>query len=418
VAAAGVAGADQWEGDAVKVFVFDLLPYPENLDHLKVGKELPWPLPGRHFDPEVGARAYAEHLEAWEELDRLGYDGVGFNEHHTSPYGLMNSPNLMAAAASQRTRRLKLLIYGNALPIHDPLRLAEELAMLDCMSGGRIIAGFVRGIPREYRVYGVPMPESRARFVEAFEIVRGLWTEEVFTYRGRFWSYEDVAIWPRPVQRPHPPVWIPVTTSKETIEWAAEHDLPITPGLVGGGLREDIVRYYARCLARHGRRITPGHLILSVDAYVADSKEQAVREAGPHLLYFSRTLFSHGNITEANLQRDAGYLSPAALDYVRPENLPAAMRAREEYRDMTMEQVARLAEGRPWGSPEEVRDRIIAEADAVGADTVLVHLNRGDMPHEMFLAQIRRFAAEVLPALQAHEVRTVPVAADLTPGRV
>src|SRR5579884_1604189 len=274
------------------------------------------------------------------------------------------------------------------------------------------------GIPREYRVYGVPMPESRARFEEAFEIVRGLWTEEVFSYRGRFWSYQDVAIWPRPVQRPHPPVWIPVTTSKETIEWAAERDLPITPGLVGGGLREDIVRYYARCLARHGRRITPGHLILSVDAYVADSKEQAVREAGPHLLYFSRTLFSHGNITEANLQRDAGYLSPAALDYVRPENLPAAMRAREEYRDMTMEQVARLAEGRPWGSPEEVRDRIIAEADAVGADTVLVHLNRGDMPHEMFLAQIRRFAAEVLPALQAHEVRTVPVAADLTPGRV
>src|SRR5579884_2735400 len=158
VGAAGVAGADQWEGDAVKVFVFDLLPYPENLDHLKVGKELPWPLPGRHFDPEVGARAYAEHLEAWEELDRLGYDGVGFNEHHTSPYGLMNSPNLMAAAASQRTRRLKLLIYGNALPIHDPLRLAEELAMLDCMSNGRIIAGFVRASPASTGSTACPCP--------------------------------------------------------------------------------------------------------------------------------------------------------------------------------------------------------------------------------------------------------------------
>ena len=95
-------------------------------------------------------RTYAEHLDAWEELDRLGFDGVGFNEHHTSPFGLMNSPNLLAASAAQRTKRLKLLIYGNLLPIHEPLRLAEELAMLDCLSNGRLISGFARGIPREH----------------------------------------------------------------------------------------------------------------------------------------------------------------------------------------------------------------------------------------------------------------------------
>ena len=118
----------------MKVFTFDLLPYGEHLSHLRVGSELPWPLPKQHFDPEVAARTYAEHLEAWELMDELGYDGIGFNEHHTSPYGLMNSPNIMAAAAAQRTSRLKLLIYGNLLPIHDPLRLAEELAMVDCLS--------------------------------------------------------------------------------------------------------------------------------------------------------------------------------------------------------------------------------------------------------------------------------------------
>ena len=87
----------------------------------------------------------------------LGYDGVGFNEHHCSPYGLMNSPNLMAAAAAQRTKKLKLLIYGNLLPLHEPLRLAEELAMLDCLSNGRLISGFARGIPREYQVHNVPL---------------------------------------------------------------------------------------------------------------------------------------------------------------------------------------------------------------------------------------------------------------------
>src|ERR1700752_3704229 len=155
----------------MRVFGFDLLAYPEHMDHLKVDGELPYPLPKHH-------------------------------EHHTSPYGLMTSPNLMAAAASQRTHRMKLLIYGNLFPIHNPLRLAEELSMLDCLSNGRLISGFARGIPREYVAYGVDLAESRARFEEAWEIVKRAWTEEVFSYTGKFWSYKDVSIWPRPVQKP------------------------------------------------------------------------------------------------------------------------------------------------------------------------------------------------------------------------
>jgi hypothetical protein len=86
----------------MKVFIFDLLAYGEQLDHLKVGSELPYPLSNHYFKADVAVRTYAEHLEAWEEMDRLGYDGVGFNGHDCSPYGLMNSPNLMAAAATQR----------------------------------------------------------------------------------------------------------------------------------------------------------------------------------------------------------------------------------------------------------------------------------------------------------------------------
>jgi alkanesulfonate monooxygenase SsuD/methylene tetrahydromethanopterin reductase-like flavin-dependent oxidoreductase (luciferase family) len=390
----------------MKVFVFDLLPYGEHLDHLKYGKELPWPLPRRHFKPEVAVRTYAEHLSAWEAMDRLGYDGVGFNEHHTSPYGLMNSPNLLAAAAAQRTQRLKLLMYGNLLPLHDPLRLAEELAMLDCMSNGRIVSGFARGIPREHNVYGVPLADSRARFEEAWEIIYRAWTEEVFSYEGRFWSYRDVAIWPRPVQQPHPPVWVPVTGSKETIEWAGRHNIPITPGLAPlRGLREDIIDYYARCLGQHGHRLTPDHLIIQASAYVAESKAQAVREAGPYTLYFNRTLFSHGNITETSLQRDAGYLSSSSFDYLRPENLPAVSGARERYRDMTMADVEREAEHMPWGSADEVIERLISAADHAGAGTVLVNMNRGAMPHAMFMEQVHRFGGKVLPVLQAHTVR-------------
>lgn len=101
----------------------------------------------------------------------------------------MNSPNLMAAAAAQRTKKLELLIYGNLLPLHEPLRLAEEFAMVDCMSNGRLISGFASGIPREYQVHDVALKDSRASR-RPYEIVTRAWTEEIFSYEGKFWSYK------------------------------------------------------------------------------------------------------------------------------------------------------------------------------------------------------------------------------------
>ncbi len=396
----------------MKVFVFDLLAYDANLDHLKAGgPELPYPLAGRYFDADTAMRTYEEHLDAWELLDKLGYDGVGFNEHNCSPYGLMNSPNLMAASAAQRTKNLKLLIYGNLLPVHQPLRLAEELAMIDCLSKGRLISGFARGIPREYQVHNVPLAESRARFEEAFDIVTRAWSEEVFSYEGKFWSYKDVALWPRPVQRPRPPIWIPIVGSKESIEFAAKNDCPITPGLGRNqGLRDDIIRYYAKCLDAAGHRITPNHLSLGITAYVADSKTQALKEYGPHILYFNRTLFSHGNFSETEMQRQTGYSSQSSTDYVRPENRRAAAFLRSEFRNLTMEQLEEQAEHMPLGTADEVIARIIDAAESAGANTVQLAMNRGALPHDLFMAQIERFAREVLPALQAHEVKTVPAA--------
>lgn len=397
----------------MKVFVFDLLAYGENLDHIKEGAELPYPLGKNYFKADVAVRTYAEHLAAWEEMDRLGYDGVGFNEHHCSPYGLMNSPNLMASAAAQRTKRLKLLIYGNLLPLHEPLRLAEELAMIDCLSDGRLISGFARGIPREYQVHNVPLSESRARFEEAFDVVRRAWTEDVFSYEGKFWSYKDVALWPRPVQRPHPPIMIPIVGSQESIEFAGRHNVGITPGLAGGGLRDDIIRHYAKSLKTAGHRITPNHLSLALNAYVADSKARAVKEVAPYHLYFNRTLFSHGSFTETAAQRKAGYVGEHSTDYVRPENRRAAALLREDFRGLTYEAFERQAENMPYGTPQEVTERIIAQAEHAGANMVQIGLNRGAMPHEMFIEQIRRFATEVLPRLQAHEVKRVPAAEEL-----
>ena len=144
---------------------------------------------------------------------------------------MQNSPNLMAASLAQRTERIKILIYANLLPLHEPLRLAEELAMLDCLSKGRLIAGVGRGAPREYKIFNIPMSESRERFEECYEVMKRAWYEESFSFEGKYYSYKDVSIWPRPVQQPRLPVWVPITSSKETIEWAAANDLSITPGV-------------------------------------------------------------------------------------------------------------------------------------------------------------------------------------------
>src|SRR4029079_12853133 len=295
-----------------------------------------------------------------------------------------DSPELLSASAPQRTKKLKLLIYGNLLPLHEPLRLAEELAMIDCLSNGRLISGFARGIPREYQVHNVPLAESRARFEEAYEIVTRAWTEDVFSYAGKYWSYKDVGLWPRPAQKRHPPVMIPIVGSQESIEFAGKHNIGITPGLAGGGLRDDIIRHSGTSRPAAGHRITPDHLSLALNAYVADSKAQAIEEVAPYHLYFNRTLFSHGSFTETAAQRAAGYVGQHSTDYVRPENQRAAALLREDFRGLTYEAVEKQAANLPYGTAEEVAHRIIAQAEHAGANMVQIGLNRGAMPHQMF----------------------------------
>jgi hypothetical protein len=143
--------------------------------------------------------------------------------------------------------------------------------------------------------------------------------------------------------------------------------------------------------------------------YVADSKAQAVEEAGPYALYFNRTLFSHGNITERDLQAQSGYVASSAHDYLKPEHVPLVSGSRERYRGLTLEGIREQAEHMPWGTADEIVERITSAADHAGANQVTVSLNRGAMPHAMFMRQIRRFASEVLPQLQAHEVTRVRI---------
>lgn len=389
----------------MQVFVFDLVQYAEHLDHLRIDGHLPHPMEKKYFKPEVAVRTYREHLDAWVELERMGFDGVGFNEHHVTPYGLMNSPNLLAASAAQRTSKLKLLMYGNLLPIHDPLRLAEEIAMLDCLSDGRIICGVARGAPREYKVFNIPLDESRARFDECYEIMRLAWERQSFSFEGRFHQYKDIALWPRPVQEPMP-VWVPISRSKDSIEWAAANDIPITPG-VPGPSREDTIKYYAQCLAKRGKRVTPDHLNIQVDAYIAPTREQAIAEYGPYVAYFHNVLF---NFDHVRLSTVGGYFQEGSTSHLRAELQKAAHDDSIRARDLTVDDIVKRAEAAAWGPPDHVAQTIIAQAEKAGAGTILVSMNRGAMPQEMFLEQIHRFGREVLPRLKEHRITRVPLA--------
>ena len=402
----------------MKVFVFDLLAYGENLDHLKVGTELPYPLPRGTSSRTSRCAPMPSISTAWEEIDRLGYDGVGFNEHHCSPYGLMNSPNLMAAAAAQRTKRLKLLIYGNLLPLHEPLRLAEELAMLDCLSQR---AADLRLRPRHSaRVPGA----QRAAGGIARALRGGLRDRHPRLDRGRVLLLRASSgrtrtwrMWPRPGaaaasadldpdrrQQGIDRVRRPSTTSASRRAWR------------GGGLQR---RHHPllREVPRRGAAIASRPITCrsALNAYVADSQGAGGEgDAGPTTSISTARCSATATSPRPALQRQAGYSADASTDYVGPENLRAAALLREDFRNT--DHGGRRAPGRAPAlghGRRRWRERIIAQADHAGADMVQIGLNRGAMPHEMFIEQIRRFAREVLPILQAHRVERVPAAEEM-----
>src|SRR6266851_691838 len=176
------------------------------------------------YDPVKGHDLYQSYIDTLALADDLGFDGICVNEHHQNAYGLMPSPNLIAAALTQRTKRAKIVVIGNALPLYNPpLRVAEEFAMLDVMSGGRLVAGMVIGGGPEYFSYQVNPTYARERFHEALDLIVKAWTTPgPFTWNSKHYYFRYVNPWPRPIQQPHPPIWIPGVGSLETIEFVAQ----------------------------------------------------------------------------------------------------------------------------------------------------------------------------------------------------
>src|SRR5262249_44952381 len=212
------------EGCSMKVFNFDLMPYRHaDLDAIEKNGSAWVTFSNRNYDPHKGAGLYHEYLDQMELADQLGFDGVCLNEHHQTAYGMMPIPGVLAGALARSVKRAKVAILGRALPLlNNPLMIAEEYAILDNITRGRLIAGFVRGIGAEYHAMGINPAYSQERFAEAHDVIVRAWTEPgPFPHAGKHYQFKYVNPWPRPYQTPHPPIWIPSQGSGSTIRWAA-----------------------------------------------------------------------------------------------------------------------------------------------------------------------------------------------------
>src|SRR5256714_301382 len=224
-------------------------------------------------------------LEQVEWTEALGFDEVWFTEHHFIDYGLSVDPSSLAAAAASRTRRVRIGLAAAILPFHHPLRLAEQTALVDIISNGRLDVGVGRGNrPAEFSGYRVPQIESRDRFDETVEIMQRAWTDERVTYHGRFFSVDDVRVIPKPVQRPHPPLY-QVCVTKDGIENTALRGWPMLNSVLFGPVDQLVTNrdIYVNTLDKAGR--TPGEIAallsrwgVSRQIYVAatDAKALAV----------------------------------------------------------------------------------------------------------------------------------------------
>ena len=212
----------------MKLMWFHLMPYTELPDDFRDKHPSVWvEIHSSLFDPRRAHHMYNDFMDELEFAAECGFDAVCVNEHHSNGYGLMPSPNLIASALARRTSDTALCVMGNSLALYNPpTRVAEEFAMIDVISGGRLIAGFPVGTPMDTCfAFGQNPSTLRDRYYEAHDLVLRAWIEQdTFAFNGRFNQQRYVNIWPRPVQKPHPPIWIPGGGSIETWRWCAEMD--------------------------------------------------------------------------------------------------------------------------------------------------------------------------------------------------
>src|SRR6059036_326540 len=243
----------------------------------QAAKPLPseWPVPSGVYEPDAGARAYRGMIERLEFVEELGLDWVSVSEHHYSPRILTPSPIVSAAFLAAHLKKIKIALLGPIVPQSNPVRVAEEIAMLDTMARRRMVVGLLRGTSNESLTYDLNPAESRERTDEGMELILKAWTEpQPFGWQGRHFRYRTVSIWPRPWQQPHPPTYAR-GTSREACEFAARHHLGCGVSYGPFEVMAKARRHYREACARHGWQPTPEQIIYRANMIVADTDEEA-----------------------------------------------------------------------------------------------------------------------------------------------
>lgn len=375
----------------MKFYGFHLMPWPDLPDGFAESGDTSWvTISNQLFDAGKSHDLYERYLNELVYIDGLGFDGVCVNEHHQTSYGQICSPNVMAAFLVPRTTG-KIALMGNAISLHEhPLRVAEEVALLDVVSGGRVISGFVRGIGAEYFSFSMDPTQSRDRFYEAHDLIKKAWTEPgPFEWYGKHYKFRYVNPWPLPMQQPHPPIWSPSQGSGETVEWAAANGYTYLQTFSDIDTVRRVFRDFKEATERHGYTAPAEQMGWSLPIYVADTDEQAEREAREHVEF----LFNVGLRMPKEIFFPAGYLTLESMTRVMASKsgLGTSTTTFDHLNDRNYVLV---------GSAETVRQRLEELQKELGFGTLVASFHFGTLGHEEFKRSVSLFADKVMPALR------------------
>ena len=377
---------------------FNLMPWPHLPDDFRRDYRSVWvDLPSELYDPQKGNRVYNEYMDQLEYADSLGFDGIGVNEHHQNGYGLMPSPNIIAAGLARRTSRAAICVIGNSIALYNPpIRVAEEFAMLDVISGGRLVAGFPVGSPMDTNFcYGQIPALTRDKYYEAHELIMRAWQDpEPFAFDGKYNQLRYVNCWPRPIQKPHPPIYIPGGGSIETWDWCAQLDynysyLSFNGYIAGKALMDG---YWERVAALAPDE-SPYRGAFAQIICVAETDQQAEELYAEHMLYFyNRCLHVYPGFSDPPGYRTIKTIQAGKLDQLRAES-------QKVFTELTWKD---LIEGGYViaGSPETVRERCEHMIKTLHIGHVFGLFHMGDMPDWKVRHSSKLFAERVLPQLR------------------
>lgn len=375
---------------ALRFNVMHFMPYVHLPENHKDYKSTWVSFPNKYYDPHKGYELYQQYLSQLVLADKLGYDAIVVNEHHNTVYSMMACPSIIAATLIPQTQNAKICVWGTPPNFMLPNRLAEEYAMLDVMSKGRLEVAFPLGTGMEYWSNPVNPATARDKFRESLKIILQAWTEDgPTTHYGEHYTYRFLNPWPRPFQRPHPPCYIVGTGSPETIDIAAEYGFGYASVFVTQQRAAELNETLRQRAQSFGNNLRPDQFPLQTWVYVAETQEQAEREFIGHFQRF----FEDFARTSPQYLAPPGYLS---VDQLKQR----AALADKMHGGFDFEAISKsffIA----VGTPEKVANQIGEWSVKMKTNHFNNVMHVADMPHWKCVKNLTLFAEEVMPRLRS-----------------